>query len=104
MKSGKTTSVEELQTIGRFESLRRILVTDQYADHLDKPLAYWALPTDRRLPLAFLSRTLGELLSTPFAELSETPGIGQRPSSSSVRAPVRRGWLCIQSLAHRSTT
>ena len=50
MKFSKTASVEELQVISRFESLRKILLSEQYADHLKKPLAYWALPTDRRLP------------------------------------------------------
>ncbi len=62
MKLNKTASVEELQVISRFESLRKILLSDQYADHRKKPLAYWALPTDRRLPLAFLGRTLEDLL------------------------------------------
>ena len=62
MKFTKSASVEELQVISRFESLRKILLSEQYADHLKKPLAYWALPTDRRLPLAFLGRTLEDLL------------------------------------------
>ena len=84
MKPSKTSSVEELQVISRFESLRKILQSAEYADHLDKPLAYWALPTDRRLPLAFLGRTLKGLFSTSFAELSETPGIGQKKLDSLV--------------------
>jgi len=89
MKLGLTSSVEELQIISRFESVRKILLSDQYAEYLNKPLAYWALPTDRRLPLAFLNRTLGELLSTPFAELSETPGIGQKKMCSFVQLLAR---------------
>ena len=59
MRFGKTVSVEELQAVSRFENLRRTLLSDEYSDHLDKPLAYWALPADRRLPLALLGRTLG---------------------------------------------
>jgi len=89
MKLDKTTSVEELQIISRFEGLRKILLSDPYADHLEKPLAYWALPTDRRLPLAFLGRTLRELLGTPFAQLSETPGIGQKKMCSFVQLLAR---------------
>ena len=77
MKPNNTSSVEELQVVSRFEGLRKILLSDGYTDHLDKPLAYWALPTDRRLPLAFLGRTLNDLLNTPFSELSATPGIGR---------------------------
>jgi hypothetical protein len=78
MRLGNRASVEELQIVGRFEGLRRLLLSESYADHLDKPLAYWALPSDRRLPLAFLGRTLRDLLNVPFAELSATPGIGRK--------------------------
>ncbi len=77
MKPSSSSSVEQVQVVSRFESLRKILLSNGYAEHLDKPLAYWALPSDRRLPLALLGRTLGDLLNTPFAELRATPGIGQ---------------------------
>jgi hypothetical protein len=89
MKFTKSASVEELQVISRFESLRKILLSEQYADHLKKPLAYWALPTDRRLPLAFLGRTLENLLEVPFSELSNTPGIGQKKICSFVKLLAR---------------
>ena len=85
MKSSRTSSVEELQVVSRFETLRKILLSRPYADHLDKPLAYWALPTDRRLPLALLGRRLDDLLNTPFPELSATPGIGQKKIRSLVK-------------------
>ena len=85
MKFAKTPSVEELQVISRFESLRKMLLEESSAAHLDKPLAFWALPTDRRLPLALLGRTLRDLLDTPFAELSATPGIGQKKIRSFVK-------------------
>ena len=84
MKLAKTTSVEELQVVSRFESLRKILLSDSYVQHLDRPLAYWALPTDRRLPLALLGRTLHDLLNTPFSDLIATPGIGQKKIRSFV--------------------
>lgn len=84
MKPSKAPSVEELQVVGRYESFRKILLSDAYANHLPRPLAYWALPTDRRLPLALLGRTLDDLLSTPFAELSATPGVGQKKVRSLV--------------------
>ncbi len=89
MKFTKSASVEELQVISRFEGLRKILLSEQYADHLKKPLAYWALPTDRRLPLAFLGRTLENLLEVPFSELSNTPGIGQKKICSFVKLLAR---------------
>ncbi len=89
MRPGKTMSVEELQIVSRFESLRLVLLSEAYRGHLDKPLAYWALPTDRRLPLAFLGRTLRDLLNVPFAALSATPGIGRKKMSSFVQLLAR---------------
>jgi len=89
MKSSKSSSIEQLQMISRFEMLRKILTSDEYAEHLEKPLAYWALPSDRRLPLAFLGRTLDELLGTPFVELAETPGIGHKKMASFVKLLAR---------------
>ncbi len=85
MRLVKTTSVEELQVVSRFEGLRKLLLSDQYNVHLEKPLAYWALPTDRRLPLAFLGRTLKDLLDCSFQELAATPGIGQKKMRSFVK-------------------
>lgn len=84
MSLGNRTSVAEYQVVGRFESLRRLLLSEEYAHHWEKSLAYWALPNDRRLPLAFLGRTLRDLLHTPFAELSATPGIGRKKLASFV--------------------
>ncbi len=43
---------------------------------LQRSVAYWALSADRRLPVALLDRTLGEILETPFERLAATPGIG----------------------------
>jgi hypothetical protein len=45
---------------------------------LDKALSYWVLPTDRRLPIAFLDRPLRELLLQPLDELMATPGVGHK--------------------------
>ena len=78
MKLGKRISVEELQILGRFEQLREILLADQYSKHLDRPLACWVLPTDRRLPMVFLDRTLRDLLNTPFEQLRASRGVGQK--------------------------
>lgn len=74
----RNPTVEELQLLSRFESLRRVLASDTYCQHREKPLAFWALASDRRLPLAFLGKTLAELISTPFEQLLATPGVGQK--------------------------
>ena len=49
MKMNKATSVEDFKLVSSFESLRKTLLQDRYHDRMEKPLAYWALPSDRRL-------------------------------------------------------
>lgn len=71
-------SVETFKLHIEFQRLRETLLQEEFADRLHRPLAYWALPSDRRLPLAFLGHALRDLLQTPFDELSATPGIGQK--------------------------
>lgn len=89
MKMNKATSVEDFKLVSSFESLRKTLQQDRYRDRMEKPLAYWALPSDRRLPLAFLGRTIGDLLGTPFADLTATQGIGQKKISSLMKLLAR---------------
>lgn len=84
MKFMKRPTVEELQLLSRFENLRKVLLSPERAPLLDKPLADWAFPSDRRLPFVLLGRTLRDLLNTPFMELAATPGIGQRKIRSLV--------------------
>ncbi len=85
----RTPSVEEIQVAGRFELLRNALLSDPYAVHLEKPLAFWTVAGDRGLPLAFLGRTLRELLQTPFPDLAATPGIGRKKMWSFVKLLAR---------------
>jgi hypothetical protein len=72
-----------------YESLRATLLSDQYAGRLDRPLAFWALPSDRRLPTAFLGRTLRDLLSHSFEELARTAGIGRKKLDTFLKLLVR---------------
>jgi hypothetical protein len=74
----KPTYADEYKLIGNFEAVRQTLSHDRFVDRLSRPLAFWVLPNDRRLPLAFLGRTLRDLLDTPFEELAATAGIGQK--------------------------
>lgn len=85
----RATSVEDYKLYGGFEAVRKTLLDRKYADRWDRPLAYWALPGDRRLPLAFLGRTVGELLNTPFETLCATPGIGQKKIQSLIKLLTR---------------
>ena len=85
MRMTKVNSVEDYKLYSNFQTVRQTLKQPEYNDRLEKPLAYWALPNDRRLPLAFLGRTVKDLLETPFEELSATPGVGQKKISSLVK-------------------
>ena len=83
-KMKKLTSEDEVKLESSYESVKQVLLDDADASRLSKPLGYWVLPNDRRLPLALLDRSLGDLLATPFRDLSATPGIGQKKISSLV--------------------
>lgn len=81
----KSTSVDDVKLESSFQSVRKTLLENGSSDRLTKPLGYWVLPNDRRLPLAFLNRSLNELLNTPYHELTSTPGIGHKKISSMVK-------------------
>ncbi|TWT96849.1 hypothetical protein Pla108_26240 [Botrimarina colliarenosi] len=63
---------------GTYERLRRALVAGPQDGRIDQPLSYWVLPSDRRLPIVFLDRTLRDLLAQPLEDLMQTPGVGQK--------------------------
>ena len=78
-------SADDVKLASSFDVLRDQLLAENDSDRLNKPLAFWVLPDDRRLPLAFLGRTLRELLSVRFADLAATPGVGQKKMASLVQ-------------------
>jgi hypothetical protein len=81
----KASSVEEVKQFTHFQSLRKTLLAENFADRLERPLVYWALPSDRRLPVAFLGRSLRELLNTSFEQLAAAPGIGRKKIGSMLK-------------------
>ena len=85
----RATFVQGGDQQNNFIKLRETLLQDRFREQLSKPLAFWALPNDRRLPLAFLNRTVGELINTPFEELSATPGVGAKKINSLVKLLMR---------------
>ena len=89
MRLGNSASVEELQAVSRYDGLRQSLFAKLGVGQLDKPLSYWALPTDRCLPLALLDRSLRDILNTPFMDLTATRGIGRKKVVSLVRLLAR---------------
>jgi hypothetical protein len=84
MKMNRSSVMFEYRLLSGFEEVRKKLLSKELADRLDKPLAFWALPSDRSSPIALLGRTVRELLATPFDELYATPGIGQKKIRSLV--------------------
>jgi hypothetical protein len=72
----KPISNDRYRLVGTYERLRKSLLDRPDDGRLDKALSYWVLPSDRRLPMAFLDRTVRDLLSRPIEELMVTPGIG----------------------------
>lgn len=85
MTKAKSPLVEDVRIVSSFHTVSSQLKDDRYADRLERPLAYWALPNDRRLPLALLDRSIKELIDTPFDEIAATPGIGQKKINSLVK-------------------
>jgi hypothetical protein len=85
----KPSSADDVKLMSSYESLRATLLGKQYVDRLDRQLAFWALPSDRRLPTAFLSRTLRELLSHEYRDLAATAGIGRRKLETFIKLLVR---------------
>ena len=84
-----TSSADDVKLMSSYETVRATLLSPAMADRLDKPLAFWALPNDRRLPTAFLGRTLRDLLHTPFPQLAATAGIGRKKLTTFVKLLVR---------------
>ncbi len=74
----KAVSSNAYRQVGIYERLRKRLLSEPDDGRLQKSLSYWVLPTDRRLPIAFLDRTLRDLLDEPFDELLRTPGVGNK--------------------------
>jgi hypothetical protein len=74
----KAISNDRYRLVGTYERLRKALLERPDDGRLDKALSYWVLPTDRRLPIAFLDRPLRDLLSQPLDDLMATPGVGHK--------------------------
>lgn len=72
----------DAKQVACFERLKNNLLADRFRDRMSKPLGYWALPNDRRLPQALLNFPLHDVLARPFEELAATRGIGRKKLES----------------------
>ncbi len=82
-------SVQDQSLASRFYTICETLKQEKYHNRMSKPLAFWVLPNDRRLPLALMNRSIGQIINTPFDDLAATPGIGRKKISSLVSLMVR---------------
>lgn len=74
----KAISQDQYRLVGAYERLRRSLLELPENGVLDKQLSFWVLPTDKRLPIAFLNQPLRTLLASDLEDLFLTPGIGHK--------------------------
>lgn len=74
----RTNAVVTYQLAERYEKIREEILASPASEYLDRPLAHWAMSTDRRLPLAFMPFPVREILSTSFDDLFSAAGIGQK--------------------------
>jgi hypothetical protein len=81
----KSPSADDVKIRAAIDNARTLMAGPGFEDRLDKPLAFWTLPTDRRLPLAFLPRTLRDLLAQPYETLVATSGIGKKKMQTLVK-------------------
>lgn len=78
MNKTSKSVVTDFQLTLRFEGVRKQLLEPRYADCLDRALAYYAVASDRHLPLALIRRSIRELVATPLEQLQAVPGIGPK--------------------------
>jgi len=81
----KPPKVDDYKLLGGFQAVRNLLLQPDCEDRLDKPLGYWAVPTDRRLPMAFLNRPLREIIDSTLPDLYATPGVGKKKILSLIK-------------------
>jgi hypothetical protein len=84
MANSDGAAAAEYSVRAQFDDLCRRLGEQQPGQRLEKPLGYWALAGDRRLPYALLEKRVREIIQTPFSELSHTPGIGKKKMAALV--------------------
>lgn len=82
---GTQQSAEDVKIKEAFETIRTTLKEPAFADRLARPLAYWVQNSDRRLPLTFLDRTIGEIIHVSFYDLARTSGVGPKKMASLVK-------------------
>ncbi|MCA9240888.1 MAG: hypothetical protein KDA37_11845 [Planctomycetales bacterium] len=74
----KAAPQELYRLAGSYDRLRQKLLDSADENVLARPLSYWVLPADRRLPIAFLDLSIEDLLAQEIDQLMATQGVGQK--------------------------
>ena len=84
MSVSKKIPLGEHRLGAQYLELRETLRSQKYQRHLEKRLAYWINPSDKRLPIALLGQTVGDILEMSLGELLRYPSIGEKKFSALV--------------------
>ena len=73
-----------VQLAARFDSVCRQLNEPQFIGWHHRPLLFWTLRDDRRLPRTFLSEPVGTLIGRNYTDLIRTRGVGHKKMTALV--------------------
>ena len=86
----KSSSADDVKLMSSYETVRATLLSPaSWPIDSTSRSRFGPCPNDRRLPTAFLGRTLRDLLNTPFPQLAATAGIGRKKLMTFVKLLVR---------------
>lgn len=85
MPSARQRTLADLRLRSEYDRISNAILRAEDIALKERPLSYWVTARDRRLPLAFLPRPLGDLANRSFDELSSTPGVGPKKMEGLVR-------------------
>jgi hypothetical protein len=89
MSSANQRKNEDLRIRSEFDRIASSILCSEQTELRSKPLSFWVTPRDRRLPTAFLPRTVDEIIRLPFDELAATTGVGPKKMEALVRLLAR---------------
>ena len=89
MPVSKKIPVEEHRLGVQYLELCETLRSPTYRRHLEKRLGFWVKPSDKRLPIVLLGRTIGEILGMSSGELLRFPSIGEKKFSALITLLLR---------------
>lgn len=89
MSVSKKIPSEEHRLGAQFMELCETLGSPSYRKHLEKRLAFWVNPSDKRLPIALLGRKVGEILDMSLESILNLPSIGEKKFNALISLLIR---------------